>query len=46
MIEEAGGFDFFSTRLVFIDVAHDPVHDRDQWHFLDAFEVHVYGIFL
>lgn len=40
------GFDFFSTRLAFIKVSDDPLLNLDLWHYLDAFEGYVYGVFL
>jgi hypothetical protein len=39
-------FDFFSTRLNFIEVTKDQLLNIELWHYLSAFESHVYGVFL
>ena len=39
-------FDFFSSRLHFIKVTSDDLLNLELWRHLDAFESHVYGVFL
>jgi hypothetical protein len=39
-------FDFFSSRLNFIEVSNDHLLNIDLWHYLSVFESHVYGVFL
>ncbi len=39
-------FDFFSSRLNFIEVTKDHFLNIELWHYLSVFESHVYGVFL
>jgi hypothetical protein len=39
-------FDFFSSRLNFIEVTNDHLLNIELWHYLSVFESHVYGVFL
>lgn len=39
-------FDFFSSRLNFIEVTTDQFMNIELWHYLSVFESHVYGVFL
>ena len=39
-------FDFFSSRLHFIEVTSDHILNIELWHYLSVFENHVYGVFL
>ena len=39
-------FDFFSTRLTFIEVTKDQLLNIELWHYMSTFESHVYGVFL
>lgn len=39
-------FDFFTSRLNFIQVTNDQLINIKLWHYLSQFESHVYGVFL
>ncbi len=39
-------FDFFSTRLTFIEVTKDQLLNVELRHYMSTFESHVYGDFL
>lgn len=39
-------FDFFSSRLNFIEVTNDHLLNIELWHYLSVFESHVYGVSL
>lgn len=46
MNNDKNRFDFFSSRLTFIEVASDQLMNIDLWHYLSVFESHVYGVFM
>ena len=46
MTEDINGFDFFLSRLHFIEVTDNPLMNMKLWHYLSVFESHIYGIFL
>jgi len=39
-------FEFFSSRLTFIEITNDQLLNIELWHYLSTFESHVYGVFL
>ncbi len=44
--DDKNRFDFFSSRLTFIEVTSDQLINIDFLHYLSAFENHVYGVFM
>ena len=44
MNDDENRFDFFSSRLTFIEVTTDQLMNIDLWHYLSVFESHVYGV--
>jgi hypothetical protein len=46
MIYDINKFDFFSSRLYFIEVTDNQLMNMELWHHLSIFENYVFGIFL
>lgn len=46
MTEDINEFDFFSSRLHFIEVTDNQLMNMELWHHLSVFESYIYGIFL